>query len=711
MKIYTLLFLILYPIVATAQWTKTAGPVETGATTVELVDTALILGTNGTGVFSSTDNGGHWNKITSYPDSAVSLPISKIVYHAAKIYVANTDHIYVSSDHATSFQYSNAGLPDTLRNYDLYNANNTLYATAQIIDPITFNTITNFYYYNDFTTLWQQVGHIPAGYTVTSVAALHDTIYCAMFGHGIYYTHANGAIWDSLNANNGALGSNNIRLLAAYGQKIYAIAYDNIPVLYSSTDGRSWASTTLSFTGGNTITTMAVRNDTICLGSPGATYVSPNGGSTWRSTPIPYYSVNEIKYKGNRIIAADPGSGFIYTTNDSNWYTSNAGLNYSTPYHLAYAYNNLYAMDAYNTFHTNNTGNSWTEDTDRLFNMSGITRMGNKLIGFSKYGQNDLHSFDGGQTWVFEGTPGVGLLVSRSIVNNANRKLYAWGQADVRRSDDYGKTWNSLFYRITYNTHDTLFTGMTQIRNRLFLTWTDPVAKLFYSDDTGAHWQQIVTGDFIYHVEAVDTTLIIGTNNGIKTSIDMGATFTTVNGGDLFQTYVNGATLFNFKGPFGNSIQYSTDHGATWADVSPSLDTTGSINDIMMDGSYLYAATNQHSVWKRSLSSIGITYMPDTTNNYIVNLGVNNITENRTAQVAVYPNPFTDKFNITVTTTAPQYIDVKLYDIAGRCVQVIAQNKYVAGMHTFTASTPLPGTYYVTTIVDGSVTTKKVVRY
>jgi len=711
MKICTFFCLILFPFISSAQWTKTAGPVETGATTIELVDTALFLGTNGTGLFLSANNGSNWNIVTSYPDSAIQFPISKVVYHASKIYVANTHRIYVSSNYGTSFQYGDAGLPDTLYNYNLYNANNTLYATAQLVNPITFNTITNFYYYNDFTGQWQQVGNIPANYTVTSVAALHDTIYCAMFGHGIYFTKTNGATWDSLNASNGVLGSNNIRLLAAYGQKIYAIAYDNIPVLYASTNGLSWTSVTLSFTGGNTISNMAVRNDTLCLASPGVTYVSPDDGTSWKSTPLPYYSINEIKFKGNRIIAADPGSGFVYTSNDSNWYTSNTGLNYSTPYHLAYTYNNLYAMDGYNTFHTNNTGNTWTEDTDRLFNMSGIARMGNKLIGFSKYGQNGLHSYDQGQTWEFDVTPGVGLLVSKSIVDNVNRKIYAWGQADVRRSDDYGKTWNSLFYSTTYNTHDTLFTSMAQIRNRLFLTWVDSSSKLFYSDDTGAHWQQIVTGDQIYHVEAVDTTLVIGTNNGIRTSTDMGGNFTTVNGGNLFQTYVNGATLFNFKGPFSNTIQYSTDHGATWTDVSPSLDTTGSINDIIMDATYLYAATNQHSVWRRSLSSIGITYVPDSSNNYIVNVSVNNVTTTEKPLITVYPNPFTDKFSITVTTAAAHNIDIKLYDVAGRCVQVITQDKYAAGPHTFTGTTVVPGTYYITTIVDGIVTIKKVVRY
>ncbi|MDR3681706.1 MAG: T9SS type A sorting domain-containing protein [Flavipsychrobacter sp.] len=715
MKIKTLLLFILFPITLSAQWTKTAGPVETDATAIEIAGTRLYLGTNSNGLFTSLDSGVSWKNVATYPDSAAPKTINRLVYHynpfmfASYLFVANTDHIYSSMDNGISFQYADTSLPDTLKNFNLFNVNGSLYSTAQVVDPVTFNTNTELFYFNDYTSLWQQVNNLPTGYQVTSVAALHDTLYCAVFGHGIYRTHNNGFMWDSLNVANGLLASNNIRLLATYGQELYAMAYDNSPVLYVTTNALTWTSVLLSFTGGNIINNITVFKKTICLGSPGAIYISKDDGTNWNSTTLPYYSINEAKFSGTGIIAADPGNGFLHTSNDTTWTASNKGLNYSGTSHLAYPYSNVYAMDGFNTFHTGNHGNSWAEDTDILFNMSGMTRMGDKIIGFSKYGQNDLYSYDQGTTWKIETTPGVGILVSKSIVDNTNRQIYTWGQADIRRSDDYGITWKSLFYPNANSYHDTLFTSLAKTKTRLWATVTDPAPKLIYSDDEGNHWSEGVLGYQIYSVVNIDSVLLLGTSSGIKKTTDIGANFTTVYGGDLFSTYVNGTTIFNFKGPYANSIQYSTDYGSTWTDISIP-DSAGSVNDLVMDENYLYAATNDKSVWRRSLSNLGITYTPDTTNNYGV--GVNLLTKNEKPAVSIFPNPYTDNFNVLVTTTATHYIGIKMYDAIGRCVQTLAQNTYGQGVHAFSAGTGLAsGIYYVTVIVDDSIATKKVVRY
>jgi photosystem II stability/assembly factor-like uncharacterized protein len=712
MKTLALLSLFILPFSMAAQWVKTAGPVETSATTVEPAGTFLFLGTNGNGVFNSSDSGAHWSQVTSFPDSAAKKTVNRIVYHANTVYVATSDHIYSSIDNGATFQYGDTSLPDTLHNYNLFNVNGLLYATGQLVNPTTFNTQTQLYYFNDFTALWQQVHNLPAGAQVTGVAALHDTLYCAIFGHGLYTTHNNGFMWDSLNVTNGLLGSNNIRLLTADGQKLYAIAYDNNPSIYTSTNGHSWSSTLLSFTGGNTITTIAAANKVVCLGSPGVIYISKNDGASWMSTNFTYYSINEAKFLGTKIIAADPGNGFLRTDNDSIWAIMNIGLNYSTPLHLANPYSSLYAMDAYNTFHTTNKGSSWLQDTSKLFNMSAIARMGNKIIGFSKYGQNDLYSLNQGQTWNVEQTPGVGILVNRALVDNDKRQIYAWGQADIRRSDDYGKTWKSLFYPNANSYHDTLFTSMARYGTRLWATITDPAPKLIYSDDEGNHWTYGNLGYPVYHVEIIDSVPLIGTSTGIRRSFDDGASFTNVYGGDFFTTYVNGSTIFNYKGPFPNSIQFSTTFGATWTDISLPANAAGNVNDIIMDDTYLYAATSNHSVWKISISSLNLTYTPDTSNNYTINVGVNLLSANEQPVISVYPNPFSNNFNISVTTAATHYIDVKLYDVAGRLVQVVAQGTYPQGAHTFPATTNIPsGVYYITAVVDGTIITRKVVRY
>ena len=709
-KICAALLLLTITIAANAQWTKTNGPDEAAGTAICQFNSRTYLGTGGAGLFSSADVTTGWTKNTAFPDSAANTKINKIITHYGMLYVSSYSRVYHSNDDGNSWQYDTTGLADSLYNILLYPANGMLYATGDYVNPVTLNTNSQLFLYNDFTHVWQPVANLPADSKVTSLAALHDTVYCAIPGHGIYRSNNYGFSWDSINASNG-LGTNNARLLAVTGQKIYAVSYDAGPSLLWSANGRFWASAALGFTGGNIITALAANTDTVCLGSPGGAFISTDGGNNWKTTYMPYYSFNDIMFAGSRIMSADGASGLAYTDNDSTWIKENSGLNYATSYHLAMPYTKVYAMDAYTTFHTADQGNSWTGDTSLLAEMNGIAHMGNKLIGFLKYGQNDLYSYDQGQTWHVENSAGAGIMVKRSIVNNTSRKIYAWGSADVRRSDDYGKTWTSLFYSNAGSAHDTVFTSMARIKSRLFLTWNDPISKLFYSDDSGSHWRQIIAGSPVYHVATIaDSVVLIGTAAGVMRSIDDGATFTTVYGGNLFDTYVNGNTIFSFTGPYANSINYSTDFGSTWTDISPAQDSVIAINDLVMDGTYVYAATSNRSIWRRALSDIGVTYIPDTSNNYIANVGISAIVNNIPA-INVYPNPSSDAFSITMTLPVKQSIRIQLYDVTGRIIETISNSKYEAGYHTFSTHASLsPGLFYLVISADGNMITKKLVH-
>jgi hypothetical protein len=278
----------------------------------------------------------------------------------------------------------------------------------------------------------------------------------------------------------------------------------------------------------------------------------------------------------------------------------------------------------------------------------------------------------------------------------------------VRRSDDYGASWNSLFYANGFSAHDTSFLEMCEIRNRLFLVINDTGGgKLLYSDNFGTNWTKINLGQQAYKIAAVDTVLILGCDSGIYVSPSMGTYFiNTYSGTNLFNTFVNGNTLFNYGGVQPFNLSYSTNYGFNWTDISTGLP---SVNCMAMDNNYLYAGTYANSLWKQSLSNLGLTYTPDTGNNYTV--GLNTVQPHSNNYMRIFPNPYSSNGRVLVHNAEDATIRLQVLDMDGRCLQQNEPSYYKAGDHIIGLRQDLAaGIYFVVVNIDGNLLSSKVVK-
>ena len=207
---------------------------------------------------------------------------------------------------------------------------------------------------------------------------------------------------------------------------------------------------------------------------------------------------------------------------------------------------------------------------------------------------------------------------------------------------------------------------------------------------------------------AVDTVLVVASDSGIIVSPTLGNSFVnTYSSVNLFNTFVNGELLFNYGGPPPFNLQYSSDYGFNWTDISdPALPE---VSCLSIDNNYLYAGTFSSSLWKRSLSNLGITYTPDTTNNYT--LSTPNITNSKNEYLIVYPNPYQCTAQVLVYSATSQNIMLQVFDMSGRCVQEYHESPVVAGEHLIKLNEKLAsGMYFIAVDIDGKKLRTKVVK-
>lgn len=146
------------------------------------------------------------------------------------------------------------------------------------------------------------------------------------------------------------------------------------------------------------------------------------------------------------------------------------------------------------------------------------------------------------------------------------------------------------------------------------------------------------------------------------------------------------------------------------------LTATGDVDDLVwyMDGTALsatdtsYTATSSGTYSVLSTNQFGCTTLSDTVNVTIVGVGeLDNM-----SQLNVYPNPATDKLNVSIALQSNADVALVLYDMSGRMVQ--QQNiKAQAGntTHQLDISALDSGMYLLQTKLNGQVRTIKVAKY
>ena len=162
----------------------------------------------------------------------------------------------------------------------------------------------------------------------------------------------------------------------------------------------------------------------------------------------------------------------------------------------------------------------------------------------------------------------------------------------------------------------------------------------------------------------------------------------------IYSLAVYGPDLF--AGTHNSGVFLSTNNGTSWNAVNTGLTDT-SVYSLATSGPYLFAGTGS-GVWRRSLSEM-VTGVADSHDGVPIEFSLN---QN-------YPNPFNPTTTISYDLSANSFVTLKVYDILGREVATLVNERENAGTYSvkFDGSRLASGIYFYRLTAGSYISTRK----
>jgi len=141
----------------------------------------------------------------------------------------------------------------------------------------------------------------------------------------------------------------------------------------------------------------------------------------------------------------------------------------------------------------------------------------------------------------------------------------------------------------------------------------------------------------------------------------------------------------------------STNNGASWASVNTGL-TNAHVLSLTISGTQLFAGTSGGVVWRRPLSEMITAVASD-----------NRGDPGKFLLQQNYPNPFNPTTAISYQLPAVSFVTLKVYDVLGREVVTLVNEKEAPGEYTvqFDASKLASGVYFYRLTTERFTHTRK----
>jgi hypothetical protein len=405
--------------------------------------------------------------------------------------------------------------------------------------------------------------------------------------------------------------------------------------------------------------------------------------------------------------------------------------------------------------------------------ITGFAASGNNLVAgtYDPYLSYIYISFDNGATWsvdtafhVYNKSPFDHLYLATPVTFLAYSGYLFAGiggayRGDIYRSTDNGVTWSDR--GIVWPESDSNGTedinGFSSIGGSIF-AGTDH--GVFLSTDYGMNWKAVNTGfpplapfgfaPQALRIAAQGTDLFVGGTSleGIFFSSNSGASWTAVDSG-LTNTskFIAGLAAIGskiFAGVFETSLTggvfVTTNNGSSWNPVDTGL-KDHKIDILTSSGTFLFAgtnselflSTNEGAMWYNisngtPIDSLGTGIGTIAVINSQLFVGGNwygawhcpitQITSFKTPQYATptsyflmqnYPNPANPSTVISYQLPVSSLVTLKVYDLLGRLVNSLIEERQSAGIHsvTFDANSLSSGAYFYRLTTGSFVETKK----
>ena len=324
--IYALVFFIIVHCTLTihncqAQWVQMSNGMGTSQIVYSFTTNGnyIFAGTDGSGVYLSTNNGTTWTQTTLNNQYVYSFAIL-----GSNIFAGDDgEGVYLSTNNGTTWT-------QTALN------NKAVHSLAVLGNNIFAGTWYGYGVYLSINngTSWTQTAL--NNKSVPSLDVLGNNIFAGTSGDGVYLSTNNGTTWTQTTLNNQYVYS-----FATLGNNIFAGTFSS-GVYLSTNNGSSWTPIGLNY---EVIASLAVLGNNIFAGTWNGVYFSTDNGTSWIQknqgfNPIPW--VNALLITNDYIFAGTDGesvwrrplSDFIGIKNISSEIPSEFSLsqNYPNPF-------------------------------------------------------------------------------------------------------------------------------------------------------------------------------------------------------------------------------------------------------------------------------------------------------------------------------------------------------------------------------------------
>jgi uncharacterized protein (TIGR03437 family) len=419
-----------------AKWAKTSGPDGGEVHTIVNVAGTLYAGTQGSGVFRSTDNGRSWVEVS---DGLIgqALFVYDLLSSGSNLYAATADGLYISS---------NGGQHWTPRPVGAHVIATALFETG---GRLFVGTDGDGVFVSADGLSWtvSNQGLSAAAKQVRAFGTNGTQIYLASYGGGVNTSTNLGQSWAEIN---NQLGDPYVQSLLVTGNSLYAGTYSK-GIYLSTNNGQSWNAMNKGFpTSSIQINALLAIGDTLYAGTSGSgIYSSIDGGQNWSATNNGFSGtaifVNELVAVGMNLFAGTREGVSRSDDAGRHWTRSNSGLVTSHVQALLNDADGLLAGTSAGIFRSTDSGASWNPSSnglpDQAFDIRALEQDAGKIYAGTD-GGGVYRSDDKGESWAAAGNGLVGAGMSIRSLEAAFGELYAGTNgAGVFSSSDAGQHW------------------------------------------------------------------------------------------------------------------------------------------------------------------------------------------------------------------------------------------------------------------------------
>jgi hypothetical protein len=527
--------------------------------------------------------------------------------------------------------------------------------------------------------------------TIYTLNVIGNKIYAGTT-KGAYVSTNEGGSWTSIN--NG-IATQSVERISSDGTSLYASASNGV---YKSTnEGAQWFAINNGLPGAwfyDIVYDDSYLFTTTLFGR----YRSSNAGQNWESCMNGLTSPASVKFyiSGTRLFSLLwGGAGIQYTTNHGeNWEISNNGYHAFLSNSIALKDNIVYVCGYMQGLSvSSNEGTSWQMITNNLIDSYTNSVVANNncvLISTDKRGI--VKTTNNGINWV-QCNNGIDTLTSK-VLFAYDDVVFAAGDNNTYRSTNNGNSWTSIYTPVMISTiariGDVFLAGNSGMET----------GALIRSTNKGSNWEYVNPGYLPFGIVSKDSIFYILNYNGFYKSTNLGVNWVSFasdySGGGVNKMYVvdNKFVIVSQSG-----VYTSSNNGANWISRSNGLPAVNEPYSLVVTGTNVFLTISSRGVWKMSKTEL----MP-----------VENISSEVPSKYSLgqnYPNPFNPMCNVQFTMCNAGNVRLVVYDIQGREVQTLVNEKLSAGTYEvkFDGSMLTSGVYFYRLITEGFSETKRMI--